>query len=74
MRFNTRDALTVARLARGAIFWTGIVAATLLARSPVSPTRVALLMPLAIVYGVALQVIWCRPVYRLASDDASNYG
>jgi hypothetical protein len=55
-----RRALRGHRMVRGAVFWTGIVAATLLALSPLNPARVALFMPLAIVYGVALQVIWCR--------------
>jgi hypothetical protein len=55
-----RRAVPRHRIVRAALFWTGIVAATLLALSPVTPARLALFMPLVIVYGVALHVIWCR--------------
>lgn len=55
-----RRALQGHRIVRGAIFWTVLVAATLAGLNPVNAPRLALFMPLVFVYGVALQVIWCR--------------
>jgi len=59
------------RLLRGALFWAFLVLVTLRGLRPLDVQRVVLFLPLVLIFGVALQVIWCR-VYLRGKSDANR--
>lgn len=48
------------RVIRAVLFWVFLVLVTLRGLHPVDAQRLALFTPLVLVYGMMLQVVWCR--------------
>lgn len=48
----------------GALFWTVLILATLRGLRPIDAQRLAVFVPLVILYGTALQLVWCRVYVR----------
>lgn len=48
------------RLVRAGIFWTLIALVTLRGLRPVDPVRLTAFVPLTLMYGTMLQIVWCR--------------
>ena len=72
LRFLTRR-----RVVRATLFWAFLVLMTLRGLRPIDVQRLAVFLPLVLLYGVALQVLWCRvywPRRSSASEPPPKHG
>ena len=57
---GVRFLLPARPVVRGMLFWAFVIFAAMRGLHPVDPQRLLLFMPLILLYGITLQVLWCQ--------------
>ena len=57
---GVRFLLPARPVVRGTLFWAFLIFAAMRGLHPLDPHRLLLFMPLILLYGITLQVLWCQ--------------
>lgn len=57
---GVRFLLPARPLVRGILYWAFLILVAMRGLQPVNPQRLLLFMPLILLYGITLQVLWCQ--------------